>query len=299
MKKRLLFVDGNWYLNRAWYVVNTNNDIGRALAYMMVSMICRDAIRVKATHLLVGFDGMSFRYRVYKLYKSARKEKMKAHGTNKEGKKKSKSDETTKEIYTYLPAVQKYLVECGIPFEHPTKFEADDVGAACAALASDDFMVFIGTADKDSAQLLSKNVVMYNSTIKAPKNPYTQRKDIKRRYGVRPSQMVDYQTLIGDKGDSVPSLKPFSPAKAQKLLTKYGSISKWVKEGPKGGKRWFNQNREDVLRNRKLVMLNSACTELHKDELIVPRLTKNTKNFPSAWHDYQALLYPKTKGLFS
>lgn len=286
-------------MNRAWHAVRTSNDIGRALAYLIVSMVCRDAIRVKATHLLVGFDGVSFRYKVYDLYKSARKEKMKAHGKNKDEKNKSKSDESTKEIYTYMPQLHQMLEECGIPFIHPTKYEADDIGAACAALANENFRVVIGTADKDSDQLLGKYVIKFNSTVKAPKNPITKARDVRRKTGLKPCQLVDYQTLIGDKVDSIPSLKPFGPSKAMKLLKKHRSIKNWVKNGPRGGKRWFNTNREDVLRNRKLVRLDPDCVEIDKNALIVPKLTKNMKAFPKAWHDYQALLYPKTKSLFS
>lgn len=289
MRKTLLFIDGNFYMNRAWHVLHTQNDIGRALGALMVSMICRDAIRVKATHLLVGFDGMSFRYGLYDGYKQSRK--VKTQG-------KSKSDETTKEIYTYMADVQKYLERCGITFEHPPKHEADDLGAVCAALASPKLRVVIGTKDKDSMQLLKDNVVMYDSSVKPPKDPYKRAEAVVRKFGVEAHQMVDYQTLVGDKGDSIPNLKPFGPAKAVALLKKYGSLKKWSDKAPKSGQRWINLNRENMMRNRKLVRLVDDCVEINIKDLVVPKLTKDTKFYPSAWHDYQAMLYPKSKGLF-
>jgi 5'-3' exonuclease len=137
---------------------------------------------------------------------------------------------------------------------------------------------------------------MYNSNIKYPKNPYTLADIAISKYGVESHQMVDYQTLVGDKGDDVPTL--LGPAKVKKILAKYGSIRNWYKKGPRGGKRWLTEHSEEILRNRKLVQLIDDCIEIDINDLKVPRLTKKVQSFPSAWHDYQSFLYPKSRGLF-
>lgn len=281
-------VDGNYYLYRAWHVLHTDNDIGKALAHLFLSMVCKDAAATKATHLLVAFDGDSFRYNVYAMYKSERK---------LNGKNKSSKAEGSKEIYTYLTEVKNYLTEAGITWIQPKDYEADDVGAACAAIATDNIKVIIGTKDKDSYQLLNTNVKMYNSSAK-PNPVYITEEKAEKAKGVPIKLMIDYQTLLGDKIDSIPGFTGYGPDKVKKTLMKFGSIKKWLLKGSKEDKRWITENKEDLRRNRKLVTLVKNCVDIDIDELKVPKLKGNNNKFPKAWHIYQSFLYPKSKGLF-
>lgn len=289
MRKTVFFVDGNFYMHRAWHVINTDGSIERALSALFLSMVCKDAAAVKATHLLVGFDGKSFRYGVYDKYKQSRTDK----GKNSSG---SEDGDSTKQIYTYLPFLQDYLEKAGVPWVQPKKYEADDVGATLAAMASDDLLVIQGTKDKDGYQTLNKRVRMYNSSAK-PNPQFITQLIAEKAKGVPVAQMIDYQTLLGDKIDDIPGFLGFGPAKVKEILNKYGSIRNWYREGSKADKRWLVEHREELVRNRKLVTLVTDCVDIDIDDLKVPKLS-GKEHLPKAWHTYQSFLYPKSKGLF-
>lgn len=286
---RLMVVDGNWVLHRVFYTLKTSRPIEQALPWNFTSLICKDALAVRATHLLVAFDGPDiFRYKVYPDYKSGRSDVKTTQVSD---------DVNSGDIYQYLPAVREFLSYGGIQWVQPRIHEADDVlvtmGTKWIAKFPDSSVV-LSTKDKDVNQALRKNVVMYDSSAK-PVPKKTRKKDVEAKKGVKIKQLVDYQTLIGDKIDSIPSL--MGPVTAAKLLRKYGTL-KAFGEKAKGDERiWFEKNKAQLTINRKLVRLVTDCSVPVKvDQLKVPKLVRS--EMPTTWYSYQSFLYPKTKGLF-
>lgn len=100
-------------------------------------------------------------------------------------------------------------------------WEADDVIATVTRRAlAQGFEVEIITSDKDFLQLLGPHVRIYDPMKDRP----IGEADALERFGVRPSQMRDYQALVGDPIDNVPKVPGIGPKTAAELLEKFGSV---------------------------------------------------------------------------
>jgi len=105
------------------------------------------------------------------------------------------------------------LVEDGV--------EADDVIGTLARQAERDGIVcLISTGDKDLAQLVSPRVTLRNTMS----GETLDEAGVLTKFGVRPDQIVDYLTLIGDSVDNVPGVDKVGPKTAAKWLAEYGSL---------------------------------------------------------------------------
>lgn len=292
--KRIFVVDGNWFLHRAFSTLKTNRKIEEALPYHFLSMIVKEALIVRASYLLVAFDGASvFRYSIYPEYKSNRSEKAKS---------KDGEYEDAASIYSYLPQVFSLLEDVGIAFFQPRKFEADDVLCSVATAYSKTYEVICGTQDKDAYQyLLTKNVkLFYMKKSKPATTPYyVDRIKIEKLKGIKCKQMIDYQTLLGDSGDGVPNLPGMGPAKARSILKKYGSIREWYANGTKEDKRYLRTHVEALKRNQQLVSLVSdVLPDTKPEQWVIKKKKPDNKFLTRNYHEYHNFVYPKSKGLF-
>ncbi len=276
---RVFVVDGNWYIHRVYFALQGKSQkLESSLPYAFLRLIAKDGLSVRATHLLVAFDGDSvFRYKVYSKYKASRNE-------GKEIK-----DQLGKDVYEYLPNLLRYLENVGVPFIQMKKYEADDVLASVAAYLGGNNTVILGTRDKDQHQVLGPNVSQYVSIGKTPF--YIREKDVLTKYKLKScKQFVDYQTIIGDSIDGIHGVKGMTPMKAAKLLQTHKSLKRFLKTPQ--GKEWI-PHLELLRRNRKLVKLVDDCYQPELDELKLTR-PKNSKNLPSTYLDLISLQSRRT-----
>src|SRR5205823_6429345 len=80
--------------------------------------------------------------------------------------------------------------------------------------------VFLCTSDKDCRQLIDDRVRIYNLR----KRLVYDREALLADWGVKPEQVVDFQTLVGDSVDNVPGVPGVGPKTAAKLLQEYGTL---------------------------------------------------------------------------
>ncbi|MDR0480202.1 MAG: DNA polymerase I, partial [Burkholderiaceae bacterium] len=99
--------------------------------------------------------------------------------------------------------------------------EADDViGTLAGAAEQQGIPVIVSSGDKDLAQLVTPHVTIIDTMT-------GKRRDeagVLAEFGVRPGQMLDYQTLVGDAVDNVPGVNKVGPKTAAKWLAEYGSL---------------------------------------------------------------------------
>lgn len=298
MRKTLFCVDGTWYLNRAYSVLMAQKqaplDMNVAMAGMMLSMVCKDALAVRADYLVVAFDGdRIFRYELDPNYKRSRKEK---HEEQNKKDPNYRGPGSGRAVYQYMPAVLEAFTEASIPWVQLDKYEADDICASASAMGSPKLRVILGAGDKDSMQLVNKYVRMYASNTK-PEPTWVDEEAVFKKFGVRPDQMIMYQTIVGDDGDDVIGLSGYGPKTVQKICAKYSTIKEWRTNLPPEKAKIVNTSVERLRMNRKLVTLvKDAWRPASIENLRVP---KNTGVKNKAYSHYQAWLYPKAKGLFS
>ncbi|MDP3767054.1 MAG: 5'-3' exonuclease H3TH domain-containing protein, partial [Dehalococcoidia bacterium] len=110
----------------------------------------------------------------------------------------------------------------GFPVWALPGFEADDViaSATAHALRTPDLTVRIVTADKDLLQLVGARVVVQSLRDGATLDAAA----VREKFGVAPSQMRDYLSLVGDSSDNIAGAKGVGPRKAAELLQRYGSL---------------------------------------------------------------------------
>ena len=118
-------------------------------------------------------------------------------------------------------------------------------------------------------------------------------------FGVRADQMTDFQTLIGDKTDSIPPIKGYGKKTAAKLLNEHGSLQEWWKQS-EGDERVFIRSQMENLRlNRSLVELRTdAVPPSDPSEWQIQKIKPEDKHLPQAYHDFHLFVYPRSKGLF-
>ena len=78
--------------------------------------------------------------------------------------------------------------------------------------------MIILTGDQDTMQLVNDNVrILTPPKGKLPAKMYGVA-EVVEKYGVTPSQIVDYKALIGDVSDNIPGVAGVGPTTAAKLL---------------------------------------------------------------------------------
>ncbi len=161
------------------------------------------------------------------------------------------------ELTKQLPVAIEWIEKMGFETLSQVGFEADDMIASVAKLAvSKGMKVRIVSHDKDLYQLIDDDRVILVDAIK--------RKEINEeacfvKYGIHPSQFIDYQSLLGDSADNVPGVKGIGKVTAEKLLTQFGSL-KSIYENiddvkPVGVQNKLKTFEKDAWRSQKLVSL--------------------------------------------
>ena len=208
MKRKLLvLVDGSHYLFRAFHALPAlTNDRGEQTGaiYGVVTMLRKLLKDYQPDYFAVVFDakGKTFRNDLYADYKANR-------------------PPMPEELSDQIEPLHDIIRDLGIPLLMVDSVEADDVIGTLAKRAEEENMeVLISSGDKDLAQLVNEHVKMINSM----KNVVIDADGVREKYGVRPDQIIDYLTLVGDAVDNIPGVNKVGPKTAAKWLDEYGSL---------------------------------------------------------------------------
>ncbi len=207
--KKLLVIDGNSILNRAFYGIRplkTKDGLFTNAIYGMVTMVERYLSMCTPDYFAVAFDlkKPTFRHQFAESYKANR------HGM-------------PEELAMQLEPAKDCLRAMGALVLTAEGFEADDILGTLSAMAEENgMMAYVATGDKDSLQLISEktNVVLATNTepIIYDTAMFTE------KYGVLPSQFVDVKALMGDSSDNIPGVPGIGEKTALKLIAEYGSL---------------------------------------------------------------------------
>ena len=205
--KKLYLVDVSSMFFRAFYAVrplNTSKGVPTNAVYGFLSMIVKLLKDIKPDYLAFCFDRPepSFRKEIYTEYKANR-------------------SEMPEELIPQVPYIKKLTEVLGIPIFEKPGFEADDlIGTLTRYGQTQGMQVVIVSGDKDFAQLINDNVIMYD-TMKDIR--FTIEKVIEK-WGVHPKHFIDYLAMTGDASDNIPGVRGVGPKGAQKLIEEFGSL---------------------------------------------------------------------------
>ena len=207
MQKTLLLVDGSSYLYRAFHALpDMRNAEGAPTGalYGIINMLRRLRNDYPASYVACVFDakGKTFRDDLYPDYKATRK---------------SMPEDLALQIEPIHTAVRAL----GWPILMVEGIEADDViGTLSVQATAAGLETIISTGDKDMAQLVNEHVTLVNTMS----NEVLDIAGVTGKFGVPPTRIVDYLSLIGDTVDNVPGVEKCGPKTAVKWLTAYDTL---------------------------------------------------------------------------
>jgi len=172
--------------------------------YGVVNMLRRLVADYQPEIMVVVFDakGKTFRDDIYKEYKSNR-------------------PPMPDDMRTQIEPLHQVVQNMGMPLMIVEGVEADDVIGTLAVQATKAGLnTVISTGDKDMAQLVNANVSLINTMT----NTVMDEKGVIDKFGVKPSQIIDYLALVGDTSDNIPGVPSCGPKTAAKWLAANDSL---------------------------------------------------------------------------
>jgi len=134
---------------------------------------------------------------------------------------KAQREEMPPDLRPQIAVIKEVIEAFGIPGISVDGWEADDVLATLARRAeAAGIATGIITSDKDARQLLSPLIRLYN----VRKDTWLDETGLMEDWGIRPDQVVDFQSLVGDAVDNVPGVPLIGPKKASALLHQFGTL---------------------------------------------------------------------------
>jgi len=205
----LTLIDGNSLVFRAYYGVHSaltrSDGMPVGAVYGFFNMVLPLLANTKQNDSFVCvFDAsrISFRQDIYPKYKANR-------------------SETPADLLQQSELIRIGMHEMGVPVLCIPGVEADDVIATLATQNCNNVKsTRIITGDKDLMQLVSDCVFLYDGM----KQREIHENEVLEKFNVKPSQVIDVQSLMGDSTDNVPGVPGIGPKKAAELINEFNSL---------------------------------------------------------------------------
>jgi len=247
-------IDGSGYIFRAYYALPPLSRKSDGLPTGAVSGFCSmlfklleearsDVSNYKPTHFAVIFDSArkNFRNDIYKDYKANR-------------------TEAPEDLAPQFEYIRKSVKAFNLPSIELLNYEADDLIATYAKqITNAGAKVTVISSDKDLMQLVSDDSIRLYDPMK---NKVLGEKEVIEKFGVKPDQVVDVQSLAGDSSDNIPGVPGIGIKTASELINKYKTLDTLLK---KAGEIPQNKRRETLLANKDKALLSKKLVTLKDD----------------------------------
>ena len=246
-------IDGSGYIFRAYYALPPLSRKSDGLPTGAVSGFCSmlfklledarsDDSKHKPTHFAVIFDSArkNFRNEIYSEYKANRAE-------------------APDDLAPQFEYIRKSVKAFNLPSIELLNYEADDLLATYAKqIIEVGAKATIISSDKDLMQLVSKNIRLYDPM----KSKVLGEKEVVEKFGVKPNQVIDVQSLAGDPSDNVPGVPGIGIKTASELINKYKSLDNLLERAEEIPQ---NKRRETLLNNKDKALLSRQLVTLKED----------------------------------
>ena len=261
MNKKLLIIDGNSLINRAFYALpyltNSKGQFTGAV-FGFTNMLVKVLAAENPTHVVVAFDHArkTFRNELYAEYKGTRKA-------------------TPPELISQLNLLKEVLDKMNIVRVQQEGIEADDIIGTISK--SFEGQVVILSGDKDVFQLVSDNISVMMTKKGISETEIVTPNNMKELYGYTPDQVIFVKSLMGDASDNIPGVSGVGPKTAIKLLEDFGTLDNIYAniESQKGTlKEKLIENKENAYISKELATIKTDCNlegfDIEKAKLIFP-----------------------------
>ena len=243
-------IDGSGYIFRAYYALPPLSRKSDGLPTGAVSGFCSmlfklledsrsDESDFRPTHFAVIFDSArkNFRNEIYKEYKANRAE-------------------APEDLAPQFEYIRKSVKAFNLPSIELLNYEADDLIATYAKQISKlGAKATIISSDKDLMQLVSKDIRLYDPM----KSKVIGEKEVFEKFGVKPNQVIDVQSLAGDSSDNIPGVPGIGIKTASELINKYKNLDNLLL---KASEIKQNKRRETLISNKEKAILSKKLVTL-------------------------------------
>lgn len=211
--KKLLVLDSNSILNRAYYgirTLNAPNGTPTNAVYGFLNILLKLINDQQPDYIFAAFDlkAPTFRHKMYSGYKATRKA-------------------MPEDLALQMPVMKELLTLMNIPILELEGYEADDIiGTVSRICGERSIECFIATGDRDDLQLADNGttVILTSSRMGQTVTELYDETAVKEKYGVSPAEFVDLKALMGDKSDNIPGVSGIGEKTASKLISEYKDI---------------------------------------------------------------------------
>ncbi len=263
-EKKLFLIDGNSLLYRSFYAIkrlSTSKGFPTNAIYGFLTTLRKIKEKEKPAYLGIVFDtkGPTIRHKAFKEYKAHRKP-------------------MPEDLAAQIPVLKKIIKALRIPFYEYENYEADDVLGSLAQRAKKmNVHSVIVTHDKDLLQLVDKHTTVFDSV----KEIYLDEKEVKKHFGVTPSQVQDVLALWGDPTDNIPGVPGIGEKTSKALIDQFGSLENLIKNLSRINKprlrERIEQNMDKLRLSRQLVRIEKELDlkfHLQDFSLVDPNLNE-------------------------
>ena len=246
-------VDGSGYIFRAYYALpplsRKSDGLPTGAVSGFSSMLFKlleesrsDDSKNKPTHFAVIFDSArkNFRNEIYKDYKANR-------------------SEAPDDLAPQFDYIRKAVKAFNLPSIEQINYEADDLIATYAKqIVKAGAKVTIISSDKDLMQLVSNKVRLFDPM----KSKVIGEKEVIEKFGVKPEQVIDVQSLAGDSSDNIPGVPGIGIKTASELIKKYKTLDNLLKRAEEIPQK---KRKETLIENKDLALVSKKLVTLKED----------------------------------
>lgn len=269
--KKLVIVDLSSFIFRAYYAIRpltAPNGKNVNAVYGVLSMLLKLIEDEKPNYLVMAKDvsGPNFRHQLYKDYKANR-------------------SAPPEELSYQFPLIDELIGKLKLAQIQMPGFEADDIiGSIVVQNKHLCDEIIIVSSDKDLMQFVHEKIFVMDTKME---QRYDSQK-VFEKMGVRPDQIVDYLSLVGDSSDNIPGVSGIGAVSAKKLLGQFESLENCLEEknlgqiGSKKIQECLKNNKEMALLSKSLVTIKldlNLGTNLEGLSFKKIELTKELRDF--------------------
>ena len=263
--KKLFLIDAFALIYRSYFAFSKNpriNSKGLETSAILgfVNSLVEVIKKEKPTHIAVVFDtpAATVRHEEYSEYKANRE-------AMPEG------------IAVALPYIDQLLEAFNISKLYADGYEADDViGTLAKKAEKQGFVTYMMTPDKDFAQLVSENILLYRPGNKWKPTETWGVKEVLEKFEIKNiSQVIDFLGMMGDAVDNIPGLPGVGEKTAKKLLAEYGNMEGLLENAHlvkgKLGEKIQAHKEQGILSKRLATILLDAPVEINESALAIKK----------------------------
>ncbi len=254
---RLVLIDGNSILNRAFYgimgnkMLTTRDGKYTNAVYGFLAIMFKVIDDLNPEYMAVAFDlkAPTARHKLYESYKATRKG-------------------MPNELAEQMPILKEILELMHITIIEKEGYEGDDIlGTLAKEGEKAGLDVTIVSGDRDTFQLASSKISIRIPHTKVGKTEVDTfgEEEIKEKYGLEPKALIEVKGLMGDTSDNIPGVPGVGEKTALSLIKEFKTIDNLYKAIEDETDNLKDKTREKLVENKELALLSRTLGTINTE----------------------------------